>query len=74
MTKSSDTLLYGFISLLLGIISVAVWDFYAILGIIAIILGLTAIKGATLAKVLGIVGIILGIVSVVRILILPLIH
>jgi hypothetical protein len=73
MTRSSDTLLYGVISLLLGIISVAVWDFYAILGIIAIVLGLTAIKGAMLAKVLGIVGIILGIITLVRLL-MTLVH
>jgi hypothetical protein len=67
--SSSDTLVYGIISLLLGIVSVAVWDFWAILGILAIILGSTAIKGPMLSKILGIIGIILGLVTVIRLLI-----
>jgi uncharacterized membrane protein len=53
----------------LGVISIAVWDFYAILGILAIVLGLTAIKGTMLAKILGIVGIILGLITLIRLLI-----
>nr|MDO8112025.1 hypothetical protein [Candidatus Sigynarchaeota archaeon] len=53
MAGSSKTLLFGCISLLLGIISVAVWDLYTILAIAAVILGLATINGATVAKVLS---------------------
>lgn len=68
MTSDSDRILFGIISIILGIISIAVFDFYAIIALIAIVLGAMALQGDEVGKVFGFVGLILGIVSAVMIL------
>ncbi|MBD3188133.1 hypothetical protein GF325_14950 [Candidatus Bathyarchaeota archaeon] len=68
MTSDSDRILFGILSVILGIISIAVFDFYAIIALIAIVLGAMALQGDEVGKVFGFVGLILGIVSAVVIL------
>lgn len=54
----------GIISLILGLVSIFVWDFFAIIAIIAIILGNLSRKSED-PKAIGIIGMVLGIIAVV---------